>query len=98
MLDQAQVMHAFFVEDLPSFTARFPFMDTAYAAAFLTAIDDADAQPDDETVVDSQQMITVQLEQNMQLARNAYTTLMTYVELAFPGRADVLEMFWQEKV
>ena len=97
VLEQARVMYAFFMVDIGSFTARFPFMDSTYAADFLTAIDDADAQPDDETVVDMQQMVTEQLNQNMQLARNAYTTLMVYVELAFPGRADVLELFGKRK-
>ncbi len=97
LLEQAQVMHNLFIIDWPDFTAKFPFMDSTYANDFQTAIDAADAEPDDEAVLDQQQMLTYQLEQRMQEARNAYTTLLTYVQLAYPKNASILNHFGQER-
>jgi hypothetical protein len=81
------------ITDLLLFTAKFPFIDAAYVAAWQTAIDNADDAPDDEQVLDDQQMVTYNMSIAMNDARNLYTLLIIYVKLAFPGNDAVLEQF-----
>jgi hypothetical protein len=97
LIEQALVMHTNLEEQLPLFNARFAFINSAFAAQFKNAIDIADNMPSDESVLDLQQITTAQLYSQMQLARNAYNSLLTYVKLAFPKRADVKELFGNKK-
>lgn len=97
LLEQAQKLHDIFEEDLALFTAKFPFMDTVYLDNFQTQINEADAEPDDESVVDNQQTFTNDLNNSMKNGRNGYTILLTYVSFAFPNNASVLEHFGQKR-
>jgi hypothetical protein len=89
LLQQSKTMLHSFIENMALFTAKFSELNVAFATEWQTAIDDADDAPDDEQVVDDQQMMTYGLHKAMRDARNGYTELMVYVQLAFPDDAAV---------
>jgi hypothetical protein len=97
LLQQAQVMQNTLIVDLPQFTTPFPFINATYVSNFNNAINAADDLPLDDTLLGEQRMLTRAVAQHMQEACNAFTIMLTYVILAFPGRADVLAHFGKKK-
>jgi hypothetical protein len=96
MLEQSGVMLNHFIEYMDMFTPKFSELNVAFATAWQTAIDDADDAPDDEQVVDDQQMTTYELQAAMRNARNGYTELLIYVTMCFPKDKAVHEHFGQK--
>jgi len=96
LLQQSKTMLHSFIENMALFNAKFSELNVAFATEWQTAIDDADDAPDDEQVVDDQQMMTYELHNAMRDARNGYTELMVYVQLAFPKDAAVPAHFGYE--
>jgi hypothetical protein len=93
LMQQSQTMLNNFIEDMALFAALFSELNVAFATAWQVALDDADDMPDDETVVDDQQMTTHALKADMGNARNGYTELMIYLKLAYPKNQAVPEHF-----
>lgn len=97
MLEQAEVMQANFTTDQPDFTDQFPDMDTPFETDFETAITTADALPDDEAVVDDQQLETQDVEELMETARTLVQILFLIVSRAFPKDAAILDVFGKKR-
>ena len=97
MLEQAEVMQENYVADQADFTGQFPDMAPPFDADFATAIATADALPDDESVVDEQQLETQDVETLMETSRTLVQILFLIVSRAYPGNAAVLELFGKKR-
>lgn len=89
MFERAQVFHANFVIDLADFTAAFPALDATFAAAFETTIDDADAIPSNNEVMNEIEIITEQIDDKMAECRVAMQKLFAYAKITFKSDAKV---------
>lgn len=97
MLEQAEVMQVNYVTDQADFTVQFPDMASPFENDFAAAITAADALPDDESVVDGQQLETQDVETLMETSRTLVQILFLIVSRAFPGNAAVLELFGKKR-
>jgi hypothetical protein len=93
MLAQAQLFQTNFTTDQADFTAAFPKFITPYEIDFQTAIDNADAIPFDDEIVQQIAVITEQIEPKMDMAREAIQKLFVYVNVAFSHSEASLKMF-----
>lgn len=87
MFEKAQAFHNNFVVDLAVFTAAFPSLDAAFAAAFQVAIDNADNIPSDAEVLAQIEIVTEQIREKMELAREAMQKLFVYADITFKSPA-----------
>src|SRR3990170_720446 len=88
MLEQSQTMRDHFEADKADFAHFTQFLDP-FAANWQTAIDAADALPDDEAVRDEIKLLTQTVNVAMNAAENAYGTLIIYVKQAYPNDAAI---------
>ena len=70
---------------LTDFTTYDPMYDMAYAIALETEVDDAEALPDDPTVLGQQKAFTEQVAANMILSRDVFLHIRRFVKKAFPN-------------
>ena len=95
MLEQSQTMHNNFVNDKATFVIRVPDLDDPFAPNWQLAINDADALPQDDVVVDEQKLKTQNVDQLMENGRDQYGNLVFYVKRAYPDNTGVLGVFGQ---
>ena len=96
MLEQSQTMQGHFETDKADFAHFTQFLDP-FAANWQTAIDAADALPDDEAVRDEIKLLTQTVNVAMNAAENAYGTLIIYVKQAYPNDAAILQLFGEDR-
>ncbi|MBL7129748.1 MAG: hypothetical protein ISS16_12315 [Ignavibacteria bacterium] len=70
---------------LTDFGTYDPMFDMAFAIALETEVDDAEAIPDDPTVLGQQKAYTEQVAANMILSRDVFLHIKRFVKKAFPN-------------
>ena len=96
MLDRAQVFHDQLNGELATFTARFPWLDAAWLAAFQADMTAADAFPKDESVILDLKVLTGDVTAAMQQGLAALQTLGGYAKLAWPDDIARQRVFGQQ--
>jgi hypothetical protein len=97
MLERARVFRDRLSVELPDFTARFPWLDAAWAAAFEAEIAAADAFPSDLSVRLDMKVVTGDLLDAMQRGHAALRVLSGYAALAWPADRSRQRAFGQDK-
>jgi hypothetical protein len=95
-LERAGVFHDRLVPELAQFTARFPWLDAVWLAAFEADIAAADAFPTDESVTLDIKVLTGDVRSAMQQGFAALQTLGGYAKLAWPTDAERQRVFGQQ--
>jgi hypothetical protein len=93
MIQDARTKHASFTEDKADFIAFDPDFADPFADNFETEIDEAEAMPDDETILDQQQQLTNAVEEEMQKCRDKYQDSKPFIVKAFPTDTAVQNEF-----
>jgi hypothetical protein len=97
MLVRAEIIHDQLVTDLAAFTAKFPFIDAAYAAAIQASIDAANALPLDNQVVSNLKVLTEDVNAQVLLGRRALSNLGIYAKLTYPNDEARQRVFGQNQ-
>lgn len=98
MLERAGTQKANLQTDLALFTAKFPWIDAAYATSYGTDIDTADAFPLDDTVMSNVKVLTSDVNASLVEGRNALSTLFSYAEFAYPTDKARQRVFGQDQM
>ena len=93
LIQRARTLHGHFLVHQAAFSTFAPYMNAAWAAAWLAHIDDCEQHPTDETTLDQQQHYTDELEQARKEGFQAANDLEFYVKKAFPDDEYMLEEF-----
>ena len=96
MLERAQVFHDQLNGELADFTARFPWLDAPWLAAFQADITAADAFPKDESVILDLKILTGDVTASMQQGYAALQALGGYAKLAYPSDPARERVFGQQ--
>lgn len=96
MLERAQVFHDRLEVELASFTAKFPWLDAVWLAAFEADIAAADAYPTDEEVTLDIKVLTGDVRGAMQQGYAGLNTLGVYAKLAWPNDLARQRVFGQQ--
>ncbi len=83
MLVRAEVFHTQLVADLAAFTARFPYINVAWAAAFIASINTANALPLDNQVLSNLKVLTSDVNAQVILGRAALNELDAYAKVTY---------------
>lgn len=97
MLERAGVFHDRLEAELASFTAKFPWLDAVWLAAFLADIGAADAFPTDEEVTLDIKVLTGDVRGAMQQGYAGLNTLGVYAKLTWPNDLARQRVFGQQK-
>lgn len=87
MTQTARVIYNLFVNDLMKFTDFDSTLGTAFGAAFLVDVQNAETVVADSTVIDQQVTLTENVLASMELARTKYIEVKYFVQKAFPKSA-----------
>jgi hypothetical protein len=93
LIQRARTLHGHFLNNIAGFTNYNPGMDATYAAAWVTAIDDCEVHPTDETTVDQLQQYTSDVEEAHKACFAAANLLEGFVKDAFPNDTSIMEEF-----
>jgi hypothetical protein len=93
MTATAAVIHHLFVEDLAAFTAFDATFTPEWAADWLADIQAASDQLSDRVIMYEGAAETEKVEDEMQQARNKWTTMRYFIEKAFPEDRAMLKLF-----
>ncbi len=83
MLTRAQTMHDNLAADVADFQAKFPWLDVAFIASFLTDITTAASYPLDGAVVNNIKVLTEDVAASMVEGMKALDTLDVYARVAY---------------
>ncbi|MGE0635551.1 MAG: hypothetical protein AB7G44_15310 [Bacteroidia bacterium] len=93
LVQRSRTLHSHFLNHLAAFTDFAPGMNAAYAATWLSQIEDCEQHPTDESTLDQQQQYTDELEQARKEGFQAANDLEFWVKKAFPDDEYMLEEF-----
>lgn len=93
MFEYSRVVHGFLVADLADFTAFDADFDVAWAAAYLTAIENAESFSSDNQLIDVQAQLTLDVEAKMKECRDFFQGMKFFIEKAFPNRPGTWNEF-----
>jgi len=97
MLEQAQVMQQFFLEDADTFSAFDPLFTLEYGASWLSAITTADNLLSDVAVVDRIQVLSHDLYALLLDSRDAFQSFTYFVKKVWPDNGAMHELFGLDK-
>lgn len=92
VLQQSELKLGSFNENKSLFVERFPQFGDPFAADWAAATATARSIPPDYVSVANQAAETEALKANMEKGRDCFQALMLYVQLAFPGDANMLNI------
>jgi len=97
MLQQAQVMQQFFLEDSDTFSAFDPLFTPDYGTRWLSAITVADNLLTDVAVVDRIQVLSQDLYELLLDSRDGFQSFIYFVKKVWPDNAAMYELFGLDK-
>jgi len=97
MLQQAQVMQQFYLEDADTFSAFDPLFTLDYGTSWLSAITTADNLLSDVAVVDRIQVLSAELYALLLDSRDAFQSFTYFVKKVWPDNAAMYELFGLDK-
>ncbi len=93
MIQDARTKHQSFIEDKADFIAFDPDFDDPFADDFETKINDAEAMPDDETILDQLQQLTAVVKDEVDKSRDKYQDSKPFIIKAFPDNVAIQNEF-----
>lgn len=98
LLTRAQTQKDALSTDLASFTARFPWIVTAYLTSYQTDIDTAEAFPDDDTVMTDIKVLTSDVNASVAEGKSNLNILFLYSEITYPDDKVKQRVFGQDRM
>ncbi len=93
MFEFSRLVHGYLVTDLADFTAFDPDLDAAWAANYLTTIDNAESFSSDNQLIDVQAQLTLDVEAKMKECRDFFQGMKYFIEKAFPNKPGTWNEF-----
>ncbi|MEO8149646.1 MAG: hypothetical protein ABI723_18555 [Bacteroidia bacterium] len=98
LLTRAQTQKDALNTDLAAFTARFPWLLTAFVTAYQTQIDTAEAFPEDFTVMTDIKVLTADVNASVVEGKDGLNILFLYSEITYPTDIVKQRIFGQDRM